>query len=58
MSFWIRRWTTPPAMAGVNSHHLRNLSDLSDSSDVVLWLQTYPESESTVEECPCGHTVE
>ena len=49
MSFWIRRWTTPPAMAGVNSHHLRNLSDLSDSSDVVLWLQTYPESESTVE---------
>ena len=42
MPIWIRRWTTPPAMASVNPRHLRNLSDLSPSSEVVLWLQTYP----------------
>ena len=47
MSFWIHRWTKPLSMASDNPHNLRNLSDLSASSEVVFHLLRFPVKTET-----------
>ena len=60
LNYSAHNWTVPAALAilRVLSGHLGDPLGLSVSSDVALWPQTDPQSESTEEECPCGHTVE